>query len=217
MHCKTLLHNTTCRKHAFLAPETSTFTKATLNCFQTWNKANNVVQKRINKNRLQHIFRLKTPQTKKTTLCLQTFDGNMQLPHLPNGNGVANKQRKACTNTTKHACPKKTKQTQSNCMSVHQLQQNALDKVADAKFCATKIAVRNVACCKTVAKQQNATRLKTKKTASACRFFHIFEKFCTLGLSNSYLYAKHRRNLQTQPCVPTYKFFVTVCQNSQQF
>jgi len=49
--------------------------KAMLNCFQTWNKANKVVRKRINKNRLQHIFRLKTPQTKKTTLCLQTFDG----------------------------------------------------------------------------------------------------------------------------------------------
>ena len=97
------------------------------------------------------------------------------------------------------------------------MQQNALDKVADGKFCATKIAVRNVACCKTVAKQQNATRLKTKKTASACRFFHIFEKFCTLGLSNSYLYAKHQRKLQTQLCVPMYKFSVTVFQNSQQF
>ncbi len=163
-------------------------------------------------------FRLKIPQTKKTRCACKLLTENMQLPNLPNGNGVAkNNAKPAPTRTATHLHTKKTKQTQSNCMSVHQLQQNALDKVADAKFCATKIAVRNVACCKTVAKQQNATRLKTKKTASACRFFHIFEKFCTLGLSNSYLYAKHRRNLQTQPCVPTYKFFVTVCQNSQQF
>ncbi len=141
----------------------------------------------------------------------------MQLPNLPSGNGVANKQRKACTNTTKHACPKKPKQTQSNCMSVHQLQQNALDKVADAKFCATKIVGRNVACSKTVAKQQNATRLKTKKRHLRAVFFIFLRSFCALGLSNSYLYAKHRRKLQTQLCVPTYKFFVTVCQNSQQF
>ena len=145
-------------------------------------------------------------KTNKRTLCLRKFYIKHAVAQPAKRQWRCEKQRKACTNTTKHACPKKTKQTQSNCMSVHQLQQNALDKVADAKFCATKIAVRNVACCKTVAKQQNATRLKTKKTASACRFFHIFEKFCTLGLSNSYLYAKHRRNLQTQPCVPTYNF-----------
>ena len=147
-------------------------------------------------------------KTNKRTLCLRKF----YIKHA-----VAQPAQTAIVLRKTTQSPQKTKQAQSNCMSVHQLQQNALDKVADAKFCATKIAVRNVACCKTVAKQQNATRLKTKKTASACRFFHIFEKFCTLGLSNSYLYAKHRRNLQTQPCVPTYKFFVTVCQNSQQF
>ena len=82
--------------------------KAMLNCFQTWNKANNVVQKRINKNRLQHIFRLKTPQTKKTTLRLQTFDGNMLLPNLPNGNGVAkNNAKPAPTRTATHLHTKK--------------------------------------------------------------------------------------------------------------
>lgn len=59
---------------------------------------------------------------------------------------------------------------------------------------------------------------ENKKNGICVPFFCIFlRSFCTLGLSNSYLYAKHRRNLQTQPCVPTYKFFVTVCQNSQQF
>lgn len=160
-----------------MSPETSTFTKATLNCFRTWNKANNVVQKRINKNRLQHIFRLKTPQTKKTTLCLQTFDGNMQLPNLPNGNGVAkNNAKPAPTLQNTPARKRQNRHSQIACLFT-KLQQNALDKVADAKFCTTKIVGRNVACSKTVAKQQNTTRLKTKKTASACRFFYIFEKF----------------------------------------
>lgn len=68
--------------------------KATLNCFRTWNKANNVVQKRINKNRLQHIFRLKTPQPKKTRCACKLLTENMPLPNLPNGNGVAKNNAK---------------------------------------------------------------------------------------------------------------------------
>lgn len=148
--------------------------KAMLNCFQTWNKANNVVQKRINKNRLQHIFRLKTPQTKKTTLRLQTFDGNMLLPNLPNGNGVAkNSAKPAPTLQNTPARKRQNRHSQIACLFT-KLQQNALDKVAYGKFCATKIAVRNVACCKTVAKQQNTTRLKTKKRHLRAVFFAYF-------------------------------------------
>lgn len=96
-------------------------------------------------------------------------------------------------------------------------QEKALDNVADAKFCATKIAVRNVACCKTVAKQQNTTRLKTKKTASACRFFHIFEKFLYSWLIKLVLVRQTPKEIADATVRADVQFSVTVCQNSQQF
>ena len=94
--------------------------KATLNCFLTWNKANNVVQKRINKNRLQHIFSSENTANEKNTLCLQTFDGKHAVAQPAKRQWRCEKQRKACANTTKHACPQKTKQAQSNCLPVHE-------------------------------------------------------------------------------------------------
>ena len=49
------------------------------------------------------------------------------------------KQRKACANTTKHACPKKPKQTQSNCPPVHQCNKTPLTKLQTASFAQQKL------------------------------------------------------------------------------
>lgn len=92
--------------------------KATLNCFQTWNKANKVVRKRINKNRLQHIFRLKTPQTKKTTLRLQTFDGKHAVAQPAKRQWRCEKQRKACSNTDGN--PPAHKKTYTVCLKIRE-------------------------------------------------------------------------------------------------
>lgn len=97
----------------------------------------------------------------------------MQLHNLPNGDGVAkNSAKPAPTLQNTPACKRQNRHSQIACLFTNA--RKALDKVADGKFCATKIAVRNVACCKTVAKQQNTTRLKTKKRHLRAVFFAYF-------------------------------------------
>lgn len=63
-------------------------------------------------------FRLKIPQTKKTRCACKLLTENMQLPNLPNGNGVANKQRKACSNTDGN--PPAHKKTYTVCLKIRE-------------------------------------------------------------------------------------------------
>ena len=121
-------------------------------------------------------FRLKIPQTKKTRCACKLLTETCFCPTCQTAMALR-KTTQCLRQHDKTRLPEKAKTDTVKLHVCSPTQEKALDKVADAKFCATKIAVRNVACCKTVAKQQNTTRLKTKKTASACRFFHIFEKF----------------------------------------